>query len=104
MRKSSISSSFATAVATVVVDCAAFAGIALRTFLHLTSMRESMGYWLERYQSTEVAGGWDRHGRLPIGNLKPGFKPGHCPQYCISVLAVCPATSRLAAVRANRQG
>ncbi len=104
MRNTSISSSFATVVSTRVVDCAAFAGVVLRTFLQLTSMREHLGYWLEQCQSSEIAGGWDQHGHHAIGSLKPGYKPGLRLHYGISALAVCPAPSRLVAVRSNRQG
>lgn len=103
MRIPSISSSFATVVSTIVVDCATFAGIALRAFLHLTSMREPMGYWLEQCQMSENAGGWDQSGHQLIGNLNPGCKPGHHRHYGILALAVCPVPSRLA-IRANRQG
>ncbi len=103
MRITTISSSFASTVVASATNCAAFAGIAVRSFLHLASMRESLGYWLERCQS-EIAGGWDQHGHHPIGDLKPGNKPGLLPRYGISALVLCPAPSRVATVRANRQG
>ena len=103
MRISTISSSFATAVITVATVSVTLAGIAVRTFLHLTNMRESMGYWLELCQS-EFARGWEQPGFHRWGNAKPGHKPGLFPLYGIAQLAVCPAPSRLADVRVNRHG
>lgn len=102
MRNTTISSSFASSVTQVAVDCVAIAGIAVRTFLHLTYMRESMGYWRELCQS-EIARRSERqhyHG----GNLKPGNKPGPLPHFGTPALAVCPAPFRLAAVRQTQQG
>ncbi len=103
MRITTISSSFASTVVASATDRVAFAGIAVRSFLHLTSMREFLGYWLERCQS-EFAVGWDQHGYHPIGNQQPGNKPGLLPRHGISALVLCPAPSRVATVRANRQG
>lgn len=103
MRNTTISSSFASAVVSLVAHRVVLAGMAVRTFLQLTSSRQPMGYWLERYQS-DIAGGRDHHGHHPIGNLKAGFKPGLLPHFGNSALAFCPAPAAIAAVRANRQG
>ncbi len=103
MRISTISSSFATVVNSIATDCVALAGFAVRALLHLTSSREYTGYWLELCQS-EIARGCDQHGRHHGGNQMPGYKTGLLPLFGISALVVCPAPSRMATVRATRQG
>ncbi len=96
MRISTISSSFASVVIRVI-DCVAVAGIAVRTFLHLTSTREPMGYWLEPCQPGFTLGGYH-----PMGNPRPGYKqPGPLRLLGISVPAVCPAP-QAAMAAANR--
>lgn len=103
MRNTFISSSFTSALVNLVAHRVVLAGMAVRTLLLLTSSRDSRGYWLERYQS-EIARGWDQHGRHPIGNLQPGFKPGLLPHFGNSALVLCPAPAAIATVRASRQG
>lgn len=102
MRNTFIFSSFASALVNLVTHCVVLAGMAVRTLLHLTSSREPMGCWLERYQS-ETVRGWDQHGHHPIGDLQPGFKPGLLPHFGNSALVLCPAPAATAAVRAIRQ-
>lgn len=103
MRNTFISSSFASALVNLVAHRVVLAGMAVRTLLHLTSSRDPMGCWLERYQS-EIVRGWDQHGRHPIGNLQPSFKLGLLPYFGNSALVLCPAPAAIATVRANRQG
>ena len=103
MRNTLISSSFASALVNFVAHRVVLAGMVVRTLLHLTSSRETMGYWLERYQS-EIVRGWYQHGHHPVGNLQPGFKPGLLPYFGNSALVLCPAPAAIATVRASRQG
>jgi len=103
MRNTFISSSFASALVNSVAHRVVLVGMAVRTLLHLTSSRDPMGCWLERYQS-EIVRGWDQLGRHPIGNPQPGFKPGLLPHFGNSALALCPAPTAIATVRASRQG
>lgn len=103
MRTTTISSSFASITVASAAVRGAFAGIAVRTFLHLTSMREYLGYWLERCQ-TEFASDWGQHGHQSHGKQQPGNKPGLLPRHGILALVLCPAPSRVVKVRANRQG
>lgn len=104
MRITTISSSFASTVVVVVATaCVAFAGIAVRSFLHRTSMRDCLGYWLELCQSGSDAG-CDQHGQHFSGYGMSGYKPGLLLRYGISALALCPAPSRMVAVRTNWQG
>jgi hypothetical protein len=103
MRITTISSSFASTVVAVATDCVAFAGIAVRSFLHLTSMHEPLGCWLERCQS-QIARRWNQSGFNPVGDLNPGYKPGLLPRYGISTPVLCPVPSRTVAGRATRRG
>lgn len=101
MRNTIISSSIASVVSRVI-DSIAVAGSAVRTILRLTFMRERAGYWLEPCQP-EFALACNHLG-YQLGKLKPGIKPGHLGQFGILAHAAYPAASRLASVRANRQG
>ncbi len=103
MRNTFISSSFASALVNPVAQSVVLAGMAVRILHLLTSSRDPRGYWLERYQS-EIVRGWDQHGRHPIGSPQPGFKPGLFPHFGKPALALCPAPTAKATVRANRQG
>jgi hypothetical protein len=103
MRIISISSSIASAVAACVAVCVAFAGIAVRTFLHLTTMREPMGYWQEPCQS-EFSRRSDLNSQSALRELKPSNHAWLLPHGGIATLAVCPAPTRLAAVRDSRRG
>ena len=107
MRITSISSTIVSVVSRVI-DSVVFAGRAVRTFLHLTHMREHMGYWLEPCQSGFASAG-DRLGLQQPGNPKPGKQPGLLRLIGITAPAVCPAPSaaaaaRLASVRAHDRG
>ena len=100
MRNTTITSSIASVVRPVA-DALTVAGIAAHSFLHLTFLREHMGYWLELCQSGfDYVGG--KHRRL--GNPQPGGRPGMQRRLGISQLAVCPAPSRLASVKENLPG
>ncbi|MEZ6133274.1 MAG: hypothetical protein R3C53_00045 [Pirellulaceae bacterium] len=104
MRITTISSSIASVVARVIAEVA---GSAVRTFLHLTHMREHMlldlGYWLEPCQPGFTCGNQQSFHSNPL----PGKQPGLLRLLGISALAVCPApyaaasAVRLATVRAN---
>lgn len=93
MRNTTISSSIASVVCRVIASVAV-AGIAVRTFLHLTLMREHMGYWRELCQPGFDFGGNQRG--YCGSNPMPGSKPGLLRRFGIS--------APLALVRANRQG
>ncbi len=98
-----ISSSTASALATMAVASVASVGGAVRKFLHLTDMREPLGYWLERCQS-EIARGWHPTGVQSIGHLQSGNKPGLLPRFGRPALVLCPAPTRLGINRESRQG
>ena len=98
-----ISSSIASALAPVAVASVASVGGAVRTFLHLTSMREPLGYWLKRCQS-EIARGWHPSGVQSISHLQFGDKPGLLPRFGRPALDLCPAPTRLDINREPRQG
>lgn len=105
MRNTSISSSIASVVNRVIASVAA-AGIAVRTVLHLTFMREHMGYWLEPCQPG-FAFSYDQRGR-DLGNPQSGYKSGelrHCllGQNGNLAPAFCTTPTRLASARAIAQ-
>lgn len=102
MRNTTISSSIASVVCRVIASVAV-AGIAVRTFLHLTFMREHLGYWRELGQPGSDFGG-NQQGYFHPSNPMSGSKPGLLRHFGISAPAYCPSPSRLASVRANRQG
>lgn len=104
MRNTTISSSFVSAVANIVVSRVVLAGMAVRSYLRATSSRATMGYWLERCQA-EIARGWDHSGHHPVGNLKAGFKPSLLMSFGQPTLVLCPAPVAVVAVdrlRADR--
>lgn len=104
MRNTTISSSFVSAVANIVVSRVVLTGMAVRNYLRGTSSRTTMGYWLEHCQA-EIAQGWDQSGRHPIGNLKAGFKPSLLAHFGHAALVLCPAPVAVVAVdrlRADR--
>ncbi len=88
MRKSVIVSSISTVISRVAGNVSV-AGLALRSFLDLTNMRDPWGHWQERYPTIGFA----------LVNPNPGSK---CPRG-ISALAVYPAYRALA-VRASSRG
>lgn len=101
MRNTTNSSSFVSAVASLVVYRVALAGMAVRSYLRGTSSREPMGYWLEHCHA-EIARGWDQSGRHPTGILKAGFKPGLLTHLGHPALVLCPAPVAAASARATR--
>jgi len=106
MRNFSISNLFASVV-TRVIDVVAVAGIATRSFLHLTSMRGYMGNRFEQCQQ-ETLGQLLQAGLL-LGNLLPGNKrlallqPAYALAYGNAAQTVCPAP-RLSQSRASWRG
>lgn len=104
MRNTTISSSFASTIVAAAIDCVALTGAAVRTFLQLTSMRESRGYWLERCQSLFAGQADHHHGLQAIGKHWPGCKPGQLPRVGNSTLVLCPAPAWVVTSRVNRQG
>ena len=104
MRITTISSFIASPVAAVVaVACVAFAGIAVRPFLHLTHMRKRMGYWRQRC----LSGITDREGpqgQLPLGLPLHGLGLGLVPVRATTSLALCRVPNPPARARANRRG
>lgn len=103
MRNTTISSSFVSAVANIVVSRVVLAGVAVRSYLRATSSRTTMGYWLEHCQA-EIARGWDHSGRHPIGNLKAGFKSSLLMSLGHPALVLCPAPVAAVTASANRPG
>lgn len=101
MRNTTISRSFVSAVATVVVNRVAVAGMAVRSYLRGTSSHTTMGYWLEHCQA-DIARGWDQSGRHPQGSLKAGLKSGFLPRFGQAALVLCPAPVAVATARAYR--
>ncbi len=65
MRNTTISSSITTA-SRRVNGCFVGAISVLRTFLHLTFMREQMGYWQEQGHTVR------KHGHKPFTDCQPG--------------------------------
>jgi len=115
MRFTSISSSIASVVSRVI---GFVAGGAVRTFLHLTQMREhllldlgfgDMGYWLEPCQPG-LTYGKDMQCLSRLGNLQPGKRSGLLRLLGITAPVVCLAPSaaasavRLDSVRSQRLG
>jgi hypothetical protein len=100
MRKSTISSSSATLIARVI-DVLAAAGLALRSFLHLTSMREHLGY---RFEQRRPGNEWGNCLTISYpGNKRPVLQPAFVLASGITAQIVCP-TPRLSQTRANWQG
>ena len=102
MRYTTISSSIASVVRRVI-DTVAIAG-AVRTMLHLTLMREHMGYCLEPCRPGFAFAG--SYCSCPIANPQPGKPGGKRPSghFDTLALAVCTTPSRLTFVRAKRRG
>ena len=105
MRNFSISNLFASLV-TRVIDVVAVAGIATRSFLQLTSMREHMG---NRFEQCQVETLGELQANLLLGRLLPGNKrlallqPAYALAYGNAAQAVCPAP-RLSQARASWRG
>ena len=110
MRFTTISSSIASVVSRVI---GFVAGSAVRTFLHLTQMREhllmEMGYWLEPCQPGFTSDK-DHSCLIRFGNQQPGKRPALLRLLGISAPVVCLAPSaaasavRLDSVRTQRLG
>lgn len=106
MRNFTISNLFASVV-TRVIDVVAVAGIATRSFLHLTSMRERMGNRFEQCQAELL--GQLLPAYLLLGSLLPGNKrpamlqPAYAMAYGNAAQTVCPAP-RLSQARASWRG
>lgn len=102
MRNFTISNLFASVV-TRVIDVLAVAGIGARSFLHLTSMREHMGYRLEHCQTGLL---WSELllSSLQMGSKRPELqRPAFALAYGIAAQTVCPAP-RLSQARASWRG
>lgn len=110
MRFTTISSSIASVVTRVI---GFVAGSAVRSFLHLTQLREHLlmdvGYWLEPCQPG-FTNDKDSTCLNHFGNPQPGKRPGLLRLLGISAPVVCLAASaaasavRLDSVRTQRLG
>ena len=102
MRITTITSSIASVVSRVI-DVVASAG-AVRTFLHLTLMREHLGSWQAPCQF-EFAYASNCSG-YPRANPMPGKPGGECRLRHSDMYAptVCTTQTRLTSVRATRCG
>jgi hypothetical protein len=99
MRNSTISS-LSVALIARVIDVLAAAGVALRSFLNLTSMREHMGY---RFEQRLPGNAWDHHLNIShSGNKRPMLQPALVLAHGITAQIVC-STPRLSQTRAYWQ-
>lgn len=103
MRNTTISNSIATVVCRVIVSVVVAAVV--RTFLHLTPVREPMGYWQRRKQpSFALAGGLAFH---RAGNTDPSQQLGrgcHSWHAGVPAFAAYAAPSMLTSEMATRRG
>lgn len=100
MRKSTISSSSATLIA-CAINVMAVAGVALRSFLRLTSTRERLGYRFEQHMPGSDWGNLLRTSQP--GNKRPLQQPALALAHGITAQIVCP-TPRLSQARTYWQG